>query len=128
MFRGFACLIHTMSCTKGGTTDNHRIINGDPIVLFSSAYKLTVQASDRGSPSMNARVTVTITIVDVNDNSPVFQGLPYRRSIPEDFSTSKVILQVRISYNIVAGFRNVDTKIKLCFVILFICHLLDDSA
>jgi hypothetical protein len=109
-------------------TDNFKIMNSNPIILFSPAYTLTVQASDRGSPSMNARVTVTITIVDVNDNSPVFQGLPYTRSIPEDFSISEVILQVRISYNIVGGFRNVDTKIKLCFVILFICHLLDDSA
>jgi hypothetical protein len=128
MFPGFACLLHIMSSRKGGMTDNHRIINSDPIVLFSSANTLTVQASDRGSPSMNARATVTIRIVDVNDNSPVFQGLPYRRSIPEDFSTSAVILQVRISYNVVVGFRNVDTKIKLSFVILFICHLLDDSA
>jgi hypothetical protein len=68
--------------------------------FFRSSYKLTVQASDRGSPSLNARTTVEITITDVNDNKPIFQGLPYRRAIPEDFSTSELILKVRITYHI----------------------------
>ena len=69
-------------------------------VIVSSSYKLTVQASDRGPQSLHARASVTITIEDINDNSPIFQGEPYKRSVPEDFSTNSDLLKVRISRNL----------------------------
>ena len=43
---------------------------------------------------MNDIATVAITITDVNDNYPVFQGLPYQKYVPEDYSTTKVVLKV----------------------------------
>ena len=53
-----------------------------------------IRASDRGSPSLNSETTVEITIWDVNDNSPVFQGTPYRASVSENLPVGQLILKV----------------------------------
>ena len=55
---------------------------------------MVVQASDQGSPSQHASATVAITIDDVNDNFPVFQGLPYTKSVPENTGKDSNIFEV----------------------------------
>ena len=35
-------------------------------------YNLTVEASDDGSPMLMSTIIVTVNVVDVNDNPPVF--------------------------------------------------------
>ena len=35
-------------------------------------YNLSIEASDGGSPSQKSTEIVTIVVVDVNDNAPVF--------------------------------------------------------
>ena len=57
-------------------------------------YYLVIRASDRGSPSLTSETTVVITIGDVNDNSPVFQGTPYRASVSENLPVGQLILKV----------------------------------
>jgi hypothetical protein len=59
------------------------------------SYTLLVQAKDSGSPSLHSQVPVTITVQDTNDNIPIFQGLPYSASVPEDFGTTQPVLSVR---------------------------------
>ena len=58
------------------------------------SYTLFVQAKDSGSPSLQSQVSVIITVKDTNDNIPVFQGLPYSASVPEDFGTVQPVLTV----------------------------------
>ena len=50
-------------------------------------YTITVTASDNGTLSRSSSFIVNVTVTDVNDNAPVFQGEPYGESIPEDAST-----------------------------------------
>ena len=50
-------------------------------------YTITVTASDNGTLSRSSSFIVNVTVTDVNDNAPVFQGEPYRESIPEDVPT-----------------------------------------
>ena len=59
-----------------------------------SLYYLVIRASDRGSPSLTSETTVVITIGDVNDNSPVFHGTPYRASVSENLPVGQLILKV----------------------------------
>ncbi|XP_078660085.1 cadherin-23-like [Branchiostoma floridae x Branchiostoma belcheri] len=58
---------------------------------------LTVQATDDGNPPLSTSTPVSIQIVDINDNSPVFREDFYRVSIPEDTSVGDVILNVSAS-------------------------------
>ncbi|KFP00844.1 Protocadherin-23, partial [Calypte anna] len=52
----------------------------------AASHHLVLLASDRGSPSLNSTATVLITVLDVNDNPPVFGSPEYhvqvRESIP----------------------------------------------
>lgn len=46
-----------------------------------SSYSLTLEAKDGGNRSTH--VVILVEIVDVNDNSPVFNSLEYKRTIRE---------------------------------------------
>ncbi|XP_074649083.1 cadherin-23-like [Tubulanus polymorphus] len=47
-------------------------------------YDLIVMGKDSGSPARNSTVSVTISIIDINDNSPVFYGIPYTATVQEN--------------------------------------------
>jgi len=49
----------------------------------SRAFFITIQARDAGSPPLTNRATVNITVVDVNDNAPVFSQLSYSAAVSE---------------------------------------------
>ncbi|XP_019361601.1 PREDICTED: cadherin-related family member 2 [Gavialis gangeticus] len=44
---------------------------------------VTVRVQDSGQPPRSTLVNVTVTVEDVNDNAPVFIGLPYRFEVQE---------------------------------------------
>ncbi|CAD0199964.1 unnamed protein product [Chrysodeixis includens] len=56
---------------------------------------LTVRARDFGEPSLSSTVPVTIYVQDVNDHSPLFQQMMYKRSIPEDMPGGTSVLEVK---------------------------------
>ena len=60
-----------------------------------SAIELEVQISDRGTPPLSSNVTITITILDINDNSPVFQRPSYTFSITENMDSVENFGRVR---------------------------------
>ena len=93
-----------------GVIRTNSVINRE---LFSS-FSLTVQARDGGGRTTNTRVE--ISIIDVNDNSPVFVNSPYRVQVREDVSVQFNVLQVtatdadepgnansRITHSIIGG-------------------------
>lgn len=60
-------------------------------------YLLTVTARDNGTPALSDTTDVEITVVDVNDNAPVFSEPSYRASVPEDATIGTSVIQVKAS-------------------------------
>ena len=60
-------------------------------------YEVTLIAQDGGSPPLNGSVLVQIHIVDVNDNSPVFQQGAYWASVYENISVGTEVAWVNAS-------------------------------
>nr|XP_054754585.1 protocadherin Fat 4-like [Lytechinus pictus] len=58
-----------------------------------SSYTLTIRAQDQGYSTQVSSTTVTITVTDVNDNAPVFQG-SYSPTITENNLPNADIVQV----------------------------------
>lgn len=63
----------------------------------SLAYQLIILASDYGTPSLNSTATVSIVVLDVNDNPPVFTSLEYHVHIRENISVGSHITAVSAS-------------------------------
>ncbi|KAM9318351.1 protocadherin Fat 3a isoform 2-T2 [Pholidichthys leucotaenia] len=60
-----------------------------------STYQITVRASDQGSPlPLYSLANVTITVLDVNDNPPVFEWRDQLATVPEDIAVGTEVLRV----------------------------------
>lgn len=57
-------------------------------------YLLTIQATDLGEPPLNNQAMVNITILDANDNAPIFGQLAYTTQISEDVHIGEVVIKV----------------------------------
>lgn len=57
-------------------------------------YLLTVQATDLGEPPLSNQATVNITVLDANDNAPIFGQLAYTIQISEDINIGDVVIKV----------------------------------
>ncbi|XP_041055633.1 protocadherin-16-like [Carcharodon carcharias] len=59
-----------------------------------SLYTLTILARDQGIPQHSCTVSVSVTVLDINDNSPTFMEPSYTIDIPEDSAVGTVIQTV----------------------------------
>ena len=59
---------------------------------LNTLYNIKVEASDHGNKPLKTQVTVTINIIDVNDNIPIFSQEFYTASFNED---------VEVGYNVI---------------------------
>ncbi|XP_030632872.1 protocadherin Fat 3a isoform X2 [Chanos chanos] len=60
-----------------------------------SSYQITVRASDQGVPvRLSSLVNVTITVLDINDNPPVFERRDYLATLPEDVAVGTEVVRV----------------------------------
>ncbi|NXB77281.1 PCD23 protein, partial [Donacobius atricapilla] len=81
----------------------------------TSSYRfLVLLASDHGTPSLNSTATVLITVLDVNDNPPVFSSPEYHVHVKESIPIGSHIAEVsaedcdaganaEITYAIISG-------------------------
>ncbi|XP_064600895.1 protocadherin Fat 4-like [Liolophura sinensis] len=101
----------------------------------TSKFELTVEATDQGSPAQTGTSTVTVEILDRNDNSPVITGT-YDTSIPEDLAQGSVVFTVTafdvdegsnadLVYTISAGNTNNDWAIESENGIIQVANTLD---
>ncbi|XP_063784905.1 protocadherin gamma-B1-like isoform X27 [Pseudophryne corroboree] len=61
------------------------------------SYNITIVATDRGSPPLSNRRTMTLEISDVNDNSPIFMKSTYVANVPENNLPGVSIYSVQAS-------------------------------
>ncbi|KFO94384.1 Protocadherin-23, partial [Buceros rhinoceros silvestris] len=80
----------------------------------ASFHRLVLLASDRGMPPLNSTATVLITVLDVNDNPPVFSSPEYHVHVKESIPVGSHVTEVsandcdvgtnaEITYTIVSG-------------------------
>ncbi|KFV82454.1 Protocadherin-23, partial [Struthio camelus australis] len=80
----------------------------------ASSHYLVLLACDHGTPSLNSTATVLITVLDVNDNPPVFNNLEYHIHVKESVPIGSPITEVsandcdaganaEITYAIISG-------------------------
>lgn len=79
-----------------------------------SVYELKARASDQGLPRLTSLCQVVISVLDINDNPPVFEHREYTVAVSEDVSVGKQVLRVQaasrdaeangdIFYSIISG-------------------------
>ncbi|XP_041822090.1 protocadherin Fat 1a [Chelmon rostratus] len=79
-----------------------------------STYELKARASDQGSPRLSSLCQVVISVLDINDNPPVFEHREYTATVSEDVAVGTQLLRVQaasrdmeangeISYSIISG-------------------------
>lgn len=60
-----------------------------------STFQLTVKAFDLGSPwPLSSSVNITIIVLDINDNPPVFEHRDQLATVPEDVRVGTEVLSV----------------------------------
>ncbi|NXW87711.1 PCD23 protein, partial [Alopecoenas beccarii] len=80
----------------------------------AASHRLVLLASDRGTPSLNSTATVLITVLDVDDNPPVFSSPEYHIHVKESIPVGTHITEVsatdcdagtnaEITYTIISG-------------------------
>lgn len=69
-------------------------INGFLDRETTPSYSLVIEALDGGVPPLKGQMTVNITILDVNDNQPVFNQSRYFATVPENATVGTSVLQV----------------------------------
>ncbi|KYO28521.1 hypothetical protein Y1Q_0005325 [Alligator mississippiensis] len=79
---------------------------------LQSSYNISVKASDQSIMlTLSSLATVTITVLDINDNPPVFERRDYLVSVPEDTSLSTEILAV------FATSKDIGTNAEIAYLI-----------
>ncbi|XP_074840113.1 protocadherin Fat 3 isoform X2 [Carettochelys insculpta] len=79
---------------------------------LQSSYNITVKASDQSMVlTQSSFATVTITVLDINDNPPVFERRDYLVTVPEDTSPGTKVLSV------FATSKDVGTNAEITYLI-----------
>ncbi|NXU35086.1 PCDG5 protein, partial [Drymodes brunneopygia] len=60
-----------------------------------SEYNVTVRAADGGSPSLQSSAVLSLRVLDVNDNAPVFAEERYSARVSENNAAGALVLRVR---------------------------------
>ena len=57
-------------------------------------YQIVIAAFDSGSPFMSATATVTLTILDFNDNTPIFSQSLYTGNVDENSASNTLVVDL----------------------------------
>ena len=60
----------------------------------TSSYTLNISCEDSGTPRRTAHQLLHITVVDVNDNTPVFEHAVYHANVTENGSPSTKVVKI----------------------------------
>ena len=79
-----------------------------------SQYTLTVRAEDGGSPSLTALTTVLISILDINDNPPVFTQSTFSATLLENSPPGTVLSDIAI---LAEDRKDIDANAEIVYLI-----------
>jgi len=77
-----------------------------------SVYELKARASDQGSPRLSSLCAVVVSVLDINDNPPVFEHREYTATVPEDVAVGTQLLRV------LAASRDADANGEISYCII----------
>ena len=84
--------------SRTGVISSRQILDREALTqVFSpplSQVTLQVSATDNGSPSRQSLRDYNITLVDINDNTPVITGEPYEATVQENWATGTLVSNV----------------------------------
>ncbi|MGH0173597.1 UNVERIFIED_CONTAM: hypothetical protein FKN15_066041 [Acipenser sinensis] len=112
-----AILLNVQATDREGDPITYRIQNGDPQHVFNltqkinsngsiytamaldretrSQYDLIVEASDGAVDPRRSTITVSVRVLDIDDNSPVFSQASYTVNLPENSPVGTIILNLK---------------------------------
>ncbi|ROL53145.1 Protocadherin-16 [Anabarilius grahami] len=80
----------------------------------TDTYSLIVTVTDKGSPPLNSSAVVSVKVLDINDNAPVFSNPEYHAQVTENSPIGTALIHISASdpdqgangtlaYNIISG-------------------------
>jgi protocadherin Fat 4 len=69
-------------------------LHGDDGPSAENKHAFILVASDKGNPSRSSETTCTVTVIDANNNAPIFQKANYISAVPENANIGKSVIQV----------------------------------
>uniref|UniRef100_A0ABM5G9Z1 Protocadherin gamma-B1-like isoform X30 n=1 Tax=Pogona vitticeps TaxID=103695 RepID=A0ABM5G9Z1_9SAUR len=81
------------------TSNNYyKLLTDGPLDRESTPeYNITIVATDRGTPSLSTKKTISLQISDINDNSPAFEKTFYTAYVPENNPSGSSIFTIQAS-------------------------------
>uniref|UniRef100_A0A8D3E9S2 Protocadherin-15 n=1 Tax=Scophthalmus maximus TaxID=52904 RepID=A0A8D3E9S2_SCOMX len=73
-------------------------------------YSLIVEACDGAVDPRRSRLTLSVTVLDVDDNSPVFTQQTYNVNLPENSPKDSVILHLKVSASMDGSLFHLDPE------------------
>ncbi|NXD88673.1 PCDGA protein, partial [Halcyon senegalensis] len=98
-----------------------------------SEYNVTVRASDGGSPSLWSSAVLSLRVLDVNDNAPVFAEARYSARLPENNAAGALVLTVRATdadwgQNARVRYRLAEGRVRGAPLSSYVFHKISDRA
>ncbi|XP_074505752.1 protocadherin beta-16-like [Sebastes fasciatus] len=107
-----------------GTNSVELVLNKELDREKLKEINLLLTALDGGSPQRSGTVVIHVTVLDANDNVPVFSQAVYKASLPENSPVDTVVLTVSatdadegLNGDVTYGFGHISEDIKSMFTI-----------
>ncbi|XP_073342625.1 protocadherin beta-16-like [Pagrus major] len=107
-----------------GTNSVELVLNKELDRENLKEINLLLTALDGGSPQRSGTVVIHITVLDANDNVPVFSQAVYKASLPENSQLGTVVLTVRatdadegVNGDVTYHFGHISEDVKSMFTI-----------
>ncbi|XP_043982195.1 protocadherin alpha-8-like isoform X17 [Gambusia affinis] len=72
------------------------VVSGNIDFEECSRYEIDVQASDKGTATLNTETSVIINIVDLNDNKPEIEVTSFSQALPEDSKPGTTVALISV--------------------------------